>query len=278
MRILICTDGSKYAKEAIRFGGLLARGAKAHLTLLGVVEGPDEKEKVRQSLERAKYLLAQDVAALEMKTRTGHAAEEILSETEENEYDLVVVGSRGRRGITRFLMGSTAARIVQHSQISVLIVKGSRPSLQKILVCTGGAERGEEDVGFGGKVARSTRAQVTILHVMSQLPLTRRAKWEDLEATAEELLQRNTPEGVHLRKGLQILGELGVTGKVKVRRGLVVNEILAEAEEGGYDLLVIGAHVTPDLHPLLLDDLTIQIVLGSQRPVLVVKPKSKAPI
>ncbi|MGB5932689.1 MAG: universal stress protein [Anaerolineae bacterium] len=273
MRILICTDGSKYAEEAIRFGGFIAKGAKAHLTLLGVIEGPDEAEKVRKSLERARDLLAQDVSALETKTKMGHAAEEILSETEEREYDLVVVGSRGRRGITRFLLGSTAARIVQHTPISVLIVKGKRPSLRNILICTGGEERGEEDVRFGGMIARSIRAQVTILHVMSQLPLTPEARLEDLEATEEELLRQETREGVHLRKGLQILKELGVAGEVKIRRGLVVNEILAEAEEGDYDLLVIGAHAAPGLYRFLLDDLTTQIVLGSPRPVLVVKPK-----
>ena len=273
MRILICTDGSKYAEEAIRFGGLIAKGAKAHLTLLGVIEGPSEMEKVRKSLKKARDVLAQDVAALETTTRMGHAAEEILSETEEREYDLVVVGSRGRRGITRFLLGSTAARIVQHAQISVLIVKGKQPSLGNILICTGGEERGEEDVRFGGMIARSTRAQATILHVMSQLPLTPEARLEDLEATEEELLQRETPEAVHLRKGLQILRELGVAGKVKIRRGLVVNEILAEAEEGEYDLLVIGAHVAPGFLPFLLNDLTTQIVLGSPRPVLVVRPE-----
>ncbi len=273
MKILICTDGSRYAEEAIRFGGLIAKGAKAHLTLLGVIEGPNEMEKVRKSLERAKDLLAQDVAALETKTRMGHAAEEILSETEERGYDLVVVGSRGRRGITRFLLGSTAARIVQHAPISVLIVKGEWPSLRRILICTGGEERGEEDVRFGGMVARFTEAQVTILHVMSQLPLTPEARLEDLEVTKEELLKREAPEAVHLRKGLQILRELGMAGEVKIRRGLVLNEILAEAEEGGYDLLVIGAHAAPGLYRFLLDNLTTQIVLGSPRPVLVVKPK-----
>lgn len=274
MRVLICTDGSRYAEEAMHFGGLIAKGAKAHLTLLGVIEGPDETEKVRKSLEGAKELLVQDVAALETKMKMGHAAEEILRETEEREYDLVILGSRGRRGITRFLLGSTAARIVQHAPISVLIVKGKQPSLRSILICTGGAERGEEDVRFGGMIARSTGAEVAILHVMSQLPLTPEGRWEDLEATEEELLERETREGVHLRKGLQILRELGVAGEVKIRRGLVVNEILAEAEEGDYDLLVIGAHAAPGLYRFLLDDLTTQIVLGSQRPVLVVRPES----
>lgn len=272
MRILICTDGSKYAEDAIRFGGLIAKGVKAHLTLLGVIEGPNEMEKVRQSLERAIDLLAQEVAALETRTKMGHAAEEILSETEEREYDLVIVGSRGRRGITRFLLGSTAARIVQHAPISVLIVKGQQPSLRRILICTGGEERGEEDIRFGGMIAQSTGAQVTILHVISQLPLTPEARFEDLEATKKELLQQEIPEAIHLRKGLQILKGLGVAGEVKIRRGLVVDEILAEAEEG-YDLLVVGAHAAPGLYRFLLDDLTTQIVLGSPRPVLVVKPK-----
>jgi len=108
---------------------------------------------------------------------------------------------------------------------------------------------------------------------MSQLALTPEARVEDLEATGEELLQRETREAVHLRKGLQILRELGVAGEVKIRRGLVVNEILAEAEGGDYDLLVIGAHAAPGLYRFLLDDLATQIVLGSERPVLVVRPQ-----
>jgi len=50
-----------------------------------------------------------------------------------------------------------------------------------------------------------------------------------------------------------------------------VDEILSEAKDGGYDLVVIGAHVASGLERFMLTDATEQIVLGCDRPVLVVK-------
>ncbi|HUW95566.1 MAG TPA: universal stress protein, partial [Anaerolineae bacterium] len=87
----------------------------------------------------------------------------------------------------------------------------------------------------------------------------------------EALLTTDAREAVHLRKDLQILADLSVEGEAKVRHGLVVDEILAEARDGDYDLIVIGAHVASRLQRFMLTDATEQIVMGSDRPVLVVR-------
>ena len=271
MKILMCTDGSKYASEALRFGSLIAREVKKEVTLLGVTEHSDEVSKVTRMLERISSVLCEDVPQIQTVIRHGHAAEQILREVEEHEYDLVVVGSRGRRGITRFLLGSTAARLARYCPVSVIIVKGEGRELNKILVCTGGAEAGEKDTQMAGHIAALTGASVTVLHVMSQLPLTPECELEDLECSAEAWLLSDAREAVHLRKLLNILDDLGVPGQVKVRQGLVVDEILAEAREGNYDLLAVGAHVASGLLRFVLSDVTEEIVLGSDRPVLVVR-------
>jgi nucleotide-binding universal stress UspA family protein len=271
MRILMCTDGSRHAAEALRFGALIARNAKGPITLLGVIERPEEERKVNRILEKTRNALCQDVPDIEKKVRHGHAAEEILKETEEREYDLVIAGSRGRRGITRFLLGSTAARLARYSQTSVLIVKGRREGLRTMLVCTAGAEYGEKDTEIAGRIAALTGASVTILHVMSQLPLTLEAKISDLQHSTEELLASDAREGAHLRKDLQILNECRVTGEAKIRHGLVVEEILSEAKEGDYDVIVIGAHIASGLQRVVLTNTTEDILLDSDRPVLVVR-------
>jgi len=271
MKILVCTDGSTYAAEALRFGALIARKTKGPITLLGVIESAADERKVNRALERTSTALCEDVPDIETKTRRGHAAEEILKETEEEKYDLVIVGSRGRRGITRFLLGSTAARLARYCQTSLLLVKGKRKELARILVCTAGAKAGEKDTELAGRIAALSGASVTVLHVMSQLPLTREAKMCDLENSTEALLASKAPEGEHLTRDLEILAELGVTAQAKVRHGLVVEEILAEAEEGEDDLIVVGAHVATGLLRFMLSDLTENIVLDSQRPVLVVR-------
>jgi nucleotide-binding universal stress UspA family protein len=222
-------------------------------------------------VERMRGALCREVPHVETSVRRGHAAEEILRETEEHDYDLVVVGSRGRRGITRFILGSTAARLARYCRVSLIIVKGNPRELQRILVCTAGAQAGERDTEMAGRIGALAGASVTILHVMSQLPLTPECELDDLECAPEILLDTDAPEAVHLRKDLQILKSLGVQAAAKVRHGLVVDEILAEAQEGDYDLIVTGAHVASGFQRFMLTDTTEQIVLGSDRPVLVVR-------
>jgi nucleotide-binding universal stress UspA family protein len=271
MNILMCTDGSRHASAALRFGSLIAREVKQQVTLLGVIEHASEERRVTRMVERVSKALRQEVPHVKARIRHGHAAEEILRETEENEYDLVVVGSRGRKGITRFLLGSTAARLARYCPVSVMIVKGKPRRLNRILVCTGGAESGERDTETATRIAALTGASVTVLHVMSQLPLSLECELDDLECAPENLLDTNAREAVHLRKDLSILENLHVPATAKVRHGLVVDEILAEASEGDYDLIVIGAHVASGLQRFMLTDTTEQILLECERPVLVVR-------
>lgn len=272
MKILICTDGSLHAENALRFSGLIARRTKGPVKILGVAESWGEEEKIRGVLSRASEIVG-EVPKLETMVRRGHPAEEILRELEKGDYELVILGARGRRGITRFLLGSTAARIVEHAPLPVLIVRRGRAELNKILICTAGGGPSELDIRFGGRIARLAEASATLLHIMSQLPLSERSAVDELEAPFEVLTSRGTREALHLQKGLEILKEEGVEGQARIRRGLVVDEILAEAQEGDYDLIVIGAHQASGLYRFLLDDITRQVVLGTDRPVLVVRPK-----
>lgn len=270
MKILICTDGSAHAQDALRFASFFVKGTQGPVKVLGVAESRGEEAKVREILSHAQEILG-EVPNLETLVRTGHAAEEILKEGEKGDYELVVLGARGRRGITRFLLGSTAMRVVEHSPVSVLIVRAGRPALEKILIATAGGPPGEEDVRFGRRIAGLSGASATVLHVMSQMPLSPTAPLEDLEAPYEALLQKETREALHVMRCLEILKEEKVEGRGLIRHGLVVDEILDEAQEGNYDLLVIGGHRALGLARFLLDDVTRQVVLSAKTPVLVVK-------
>ncbi len=292
MRILLCTDGSVHGQAALRFGALLAQASTEAATLLGVVEHATDQARIEQALEEGKKWLA-GAPVPRTKTRIGHPAEEILDEVTPEEYDLVVVGARGRRGITRFLMGSTSERIARLAPVSVLIVRGEHPQVRRILVCTGGRKAGLNVVAFAGRVAKLAGAQVTVLHVMSQLvattmlpeagvlqampqtpapPSPDEIQLEYLEAPAEELIAHETSEGLHLQQALAILAEEGVQGQALVRHGLIVEEISDEACGGGYDLLVVGAHSVQGWMRLLLNDVGKQIIsCCPENPVLVAR-------
>jgi nucleotide-binding universal stress UspA family protein len=293
MRILLCTDGSAHGQEALRFGAQLARASAEPATLLAVAEHASDEATVERALEEGLHWVG-DASAPKVKVQRGHPAEQILEEARPADYDLVVIGARGRRGLTRFLLGSTAERIVRHAQLPVLVFRGPRRDLNKMLVCTGGQPQGLAVVNFAGRVARLAGAEATVLHVMSQIPASPVAEDEptvldgltglpampsyltgqldDLGSSAEDLMARETREGKHLRQALDILAEMGVEAQARVRHGLVVDEVSAEACGSDYDLIAVGAHSAKGWMRWLLDDVAQEIMNAClDRPVLVVK-------
>jgi nucleotide-binding universal stress UspA family protein len=289
MRILLCTGGSPHGQAALRLGASLAQGSPEAATLFGVVERPVDRPLVERALEEGREWLA-GAPEPGIQTREGHASQEILAEAAREPYDLLVVGTRGRRGVTRFLLGSTAERIVRQATVPVLLVQGERDSVERMLICTAAGEPALASVEFGGRVAKLAGAQVTVLHVMSQVlatPVVPHAgalqvmpqtpappdepggQFADLKASAEQLIKDGAPEGMHLEEALGILAELSVPAEARVRHGLVIDEILAEIHEGDHDMVVVGSQQTRGWARFLLNDLGQQIIDCTDRPVLV---------
>jgi nucleotide-binding universal stress UspA family protein len=92
-----------------------------------------------------------------------------------------------------------------------------------------------------------------------------------LRANVEELIENTTPEGMLLEHDIGALERLGIHVRAEVRHGLVVDEILSEAQRGNYNLVVIGAYRGEGWQRILLDDLAHKIIVQSDRPVLVVR-------
>lgn len=112
--------------------------------------------------------------------------------------------------------------------------------------------------------------EMTLLHVMSQMVAAPGVPGWELRAEAAELMERHTREGKLLQQDLAALQGVIPHIQPRVRHGLVVDEIVAEADEGDYDLVVIGAHQGEGWARLLLDDITSQIMSQTDRSVLVV--------
>jgi nucleotide-binding universal stress UspA family protein len=289
--MLLCTGGSSHGQAALRFGATLARGSTEPATLLGVAEHPEDRDRVERALRDGELWLA-GAPPPRVKVRVGHAAEQILDEVASGEYDLVVVGTRGRHGITRFLLGSTAERVARQSDVPVLLVQGDVGAVERILVCTAGGKPGLAVAELAGRVARLAGAHVTVLHVMSQLPGSMvpphtgplqvipqtpaphelsEAEARDLDATAEQLMNSDTWEGQHLREALASLAELGVPAEARVRHGLVLDEIVGEIHEGDYALVVVGSQPAEGWMRFLLSNVSQQVIGCTDRPVLVAR-------
>ncbi len=276
MHILMATGGSPHSEAALGFGTCLLHGIRTELkvTVLTVIKQRTEFEKADLILTHARHLLAPEIKTLQTKTRVGHPAEEIVREAEEGKYDLVIVGERQHHKLmTRFLLGSTAVRVVEHSPCPVVIGKGRCGPVHRILLCDSGADDPSLLNRFTRQLADLIRPdqKITVLHVMSQISAGPGVPGKQLRAEAEELMAERTPEGELLERDIQLLAQLGVRPIPRVRHGLVVDEILAEAREGEHDLVVIGASPGQDWRRILLDDLAHQIITRVDRPILVVR-------
>ena len=278
MRFLIYADEGPTSEQAARLGGWLAGAAGAQVTLLGSAPA-NGAETMPAAVAQAQAVLP---GPAEVRLRPERPAQALLAESADGGHDLIVVGSRGRRGWARLAFGSVAARLARYAETPVLIVKGPpRAGVRRVLACTGGDPRGERAARWGGLVARWTGAELTLLHVMSQMALSHEAPLDQLQDTAEQAIADETREGRHLVREWEVAREYSTPAtsiRPKLRHGLVLDEIMSEAREGDYDLVVIGGHMAPDtstgtgrLRAYLLEDVAEAVVLGLERPVLVVK-------
>jgi len=118
MRILICTDGSKSAHNAMIFLSDLARLYEHTVVVLSVKSFGVDSEG---ALIEAKQFFTEKGVEVKTIEREGDAAEEILKESIEGNYDLIVLGAKGL-SIPRTFFGSVSEKVLKHSKIPVLVV------------------------------------------------------------------------------------------------------------------------------------------------------------
>src|SRR5881227_1177177 len=108
-RIVVGTDGSETATEAVKTAVELAKISKAKLEIVSAYE-PVPQSRLREEGEG----ISGDVSYA-VNPREGDPADAILDVAEENNADLVLVGNKGMTGARRFLLGSVPNKISHHS-------------------------------------------------------------------------------------------------------------------------------------------------------------------
>jgi nucleotide-binding universal stress UspA family protein len=151
MKILVAYDGSDPSKHALDEGVNLAKLTDSELTILSVVPRvmmpvfPDEglgaapltaaqemteiketmKEFYAKSLDEAGKDIAENYPELKVKTKLleGRPSSTIVEQAENDDIDIIVIGSRGIGGITGWILGSTSRRVVESCTVPILVVK-----------------------------------------------------------------------------------------------------------------------------------------------------------
>jgi nucleotide-binding universal stress UspA family protein len=273
MRVLISTIGLQQTDIGIRQLIRLAESVPIEPTVLMIIKYPEERNEADAALAQVAALLDPVFEKVQYKVRIGQSWEEIVKEGEAGHYDLLIMGQRASRPLLARLRGHVTQKVVTHTSLPVLIAQREAIPLKRILICDSGVQSPTLLQLFYTRLPGilTQAADITVLHVMSQILAAPGIEERDLQASAEELIQAHTPEGVFLTQDLTYLEKLGLNTGVKVRHGLVIDEISDEARNGNYNLVVIGAHRGNQVPRFLLDDLSRELVLDIERPILIVR-------
>ncbi|MGP8321017.1 MAG: universal stress protein [Methanosarcinaceae archaeon] len=139
-KIMIATDGSEPNKKAISYGIEFARLSGAKVYVVYVVDTAtfssipmdsgwevmyellqkEGTEAIQHTLDDAKA----SGVLVESSLLEGHPSQEIIEFAQDNDIDMIVLGTLGKSGLDRFLLGSVAEKVTRNSGIPVLVVRG----------------------------------------------------------------------------------------------------------------------------------------------------------
>jgi nucleotide-binding universal stress UspA family protein len=289
-RILVPTDFSDSALLALEHGIFLTKKFDGELVLLHVAELPtitihdfpsDLFELAREGgMDRMGELLEkQEVALPPLKrvvlagTPSEPAADVIVEYAKTNEVDFIVMGTHGRRGMRRLLLGSVTEEVVRRSPCPVLTTRThkdawSLPRADRILVPVDFGSSTRQIIGVASRMAEHYGAAITLAHVVNleyypyygfgsdAYPEIKKSM---IEASEEKLIELATE-----------LQGAGLDVSWKTIKGHPAAALRQLAEEADIDLIVIGSHGRSGFDRAMVGSVSEKVLRSAHCPVMIV--------
>jgi nucleotide-binding universal stress UspA family protein len=292
---IICpVDFSESSVRALAYAAALTRWYDAHLTVLHVVPTfesmqvrgdlgdpvrvvtPMPREQVLAEMSRSLSLAAVSPRATPI-AEAGDPQATIIDQAVSKKADLIVMGTHGRRGFKRLLLGSVTEAVLREAPCPVLTVPPHASAgvpdavtFKRLLCPIDFSPSALLALGFALDLARQADGRVTLLHVIEWLaeeeprasthfnvPEYRRYMVEDAQERLRNLVAEESRTWVEI-------DDVVVFGRAH-------REILRAAEAKPADLIVMGAQGRGGIGLALFGSSTQQIVRGSMCPVLTVR-------
>jgi nucleotide-binding universal stress UspA family protein len=297
-RILCPIDFSEHSRRALDNAVAIAHRYRAAVTVLHVLSpsamaafGPDAMvfdTSTLSSMSRDKILgdtkaFAETEGApgiaLDTIVREGNVAVEIVEQARDMNADLVVVGTHGRSGFERFVLGSVAEKVLRKASCPVLTVPTRVPDAvpagpvlyRRILCPVDFSAPSLHALKFAASMAQQGGSQLTVLHAVAQeiefmadIEYDKGMTVVDFVRVREETLSRRLREAVATAHG-------GSSVESVMTHGKPWREILRVAAERDADLIVIGVHGRGATDLLFMGSTTQHVVREASCPVLTLR-------
>jgi nucleotide-binding universal stress UspA family protein len=200
----------------------------------------------------------------------GEVTDSVLSFAEAQMVDLIVMGTHGRRGFDRVALGSVAEKVLRKACCPVLVVHKPGPEavapegaqnsieLRRVIFCTDFSDPSQRALEYGLSAAAEFDAELTLLHVLEDVPSSASID-EEITSAKKELDKLIPPEGVK-------------AGKVKtlVRIGRAYEQIIELALETQADLVIMAVRGRNSLDLAVFGSTTYRVIQLGPCPVLAV--------
>ncbi len=289
-RILCPVDFSEFSVRAYHYSLSLAEHYRAQLMVQHIVElsrypyadyvastgdyaefcralGEGGKERLREFVKKHTH----DEIQPELVVYEGSAPDCILSLAQARRTDLIVMGTHGRRGYDRLVLGSVTNRVMRKTPCPVLaICKAPHEAsaageerhrvhhLNRILFCTDFSENSELALDYAISATKEYDAELTLLHVLEDAPSTVRK--EEAMAVVTKQLDELIPQ--ERRKALKT--------KTTVRIGKPYQQIIQLVLEAQIDTVVMGVRGRGALDLAVFGSTTYRVMQLGTCPVLAV--------
>jgi nucleotide-binding universal stress UspA family protein len=246
--ILFATDFSPAAAHAIPFIKKIARHFESNLVALHVkppvVNPMTQPGTWPADLEAAKVFdkehreqLLDTFAGIDTKVviEEGNIQSQLENAIQKYDTDLVVIGTRGRTGLAKMLLGSVAEEIFRTVPCPVLTVgphsDARKADIREILFATDFAAEAPAAATYAISLAQEFEARLTLLHVIPEPKPGDLVSWSDVRESSKKLLRNLVPAEA----------EAWCKPEYFVERGDPAQRILDLANVRGVDLIILGA-------------------------------------
>lgn len=287
-KILVPLDGSELAEKALAPVVALAEAFLAEIVLLRVVVplsiklDPDLYQRIIDGgqKEAKRYLSGIQLRSLfsrvsvEGETMVGKAANSILDYGQENEIDLIVISSHGRSGISRWVYGSVADKVLHQAACSLVII---HPQVEtelfahkRILVLLDGSLQAERALGPALELAHEVAAEIVLLRVTEMPPILKEPVegWPGVESVMKMAEQEAR---IYLWRVQESLINGRVQINTQVTTGPVAESIIDMANEQQADLIVMASHGRSGVDRWVFGSVTEKTLRGAHCATLVIR-------
>jgi nucleotide-binding universal stress UspA family protein len=243
--ILVATNGFAKTWPGIEYAAWLAGVMRVPVTLIGIIEKKqrpnidEEIHPLEQIFSRAIALFKERELEYRLEVQEGAAEDVIPRKAREKDF-LTVLTPLGRAPLHRMLLRRSIHQLMADIKGPILYVPSACIPPTHMIICLGGLGYGLSAENLGLEIASRVHVPVTLLHVVPPIDLdypearTVRENWD-------HLIDTDTLLGRTLRSALNEAQKKDLNASLKVRQGIVVEEILSELKQGDYDLVCMGS-------------------------------------